>query len=45
MLVGTEKGRCYSPREIKRWLAETGFKNIAIKHLPETVLIVGEQKD
>ena len=44
MLVGTEKGRCYSPKEIKHWLAETGFKNITIKHLPETVLIMGERK-
>jgi len=43
MLVGTEKGRCYSPREMKRWLTETGFKNIAIKYLPETVLIIGER--
>jgi ubiquinone/menaquinone biosynthesis C-methylase UbiE len=44
MLVGTEKGRCYSPKEMKRWLAEIGFKNIGIKYLPETVLIIGEQK-
>jgi len=41
MLVGTEKGRCYSPREIKSWLEEAGFKNIAVKNLPETVLIMG----
>jgi ubiquinone/menaquinone biosynthesis C-methylase UbiE/DNA-binding transcriptional ArsR family regulator len=45
MLVGTEKGRCYSPNEMKRWLTETGFKNIGIKYLPETVLITGERKD
>ena len=45
MLVGTEKGRCYSPKEMKRWLAETGFKNIGIKYLPETVLIMGERKE
>jgi len=45
MLVGTEKGRCYSPGEMKRWLAETGFKNIEIKDLPETVILIGEQKD
>lgn len=44
MLVGTEKGRCYSPREIKRWMAETGFKRVVIKNLPETVLIMGERK-
>jgi ubiquinone/menaquinone biosynthesis C-methylase UbiE len=43
MLVGTEKGRCYSPGEMKRWLAETGFKNIKIKILPETVILIGEQ--
>jgi ubiquinone/menaquinone biosynthesis C-methylase UbiE len=45
MLVGTEKGRCYSPKEMKRWLEETGFKNIGIQSLPETVLIIGEQRD
>jgi ubiquinone/menaquinone biosynthesis C-methylase UbiE len=45
MLVGTERGRCYSPKEMKRWLAETGFENIVIKYLPETVLIMGERKE
>jgi len=45
MLVGTERGRCYSPKEMKRWLAETGFKNIGITYLPETVLIIGERKE
>jgi ubiquinone/menaquinone biosynthesis C-methylase UbiE len=44
MLVGTDKGRCYSPKEMKQWLEETGFKNIKVKHLPETVLIIGEQR-
>jgi len=41
MLVGTEKGRCYTTREIKRWLTETGFRNITVKKLPETILIEG----
>ncbi len=45
MLVGTQKGRCYSPKEIKRWFVETGFKSIVIKNLPETILIMGERKD
>jgi ubiquinone/menaquinone biosynthesis C-methylase UbiE len=45
MLVGTEEGRCYNPKEIKRWFAETGFKNVVIKDLPETVLIMGERKE
>lgn len=45
MLVGTEKGRCYSPKEIKMWLAEEKFKSIAIRNLTETVLIMGERKD
>jgi len=44
MLAGTEKGRCYSPREIKSWLVQTGFKRIAIRDLPETFLITGERK-
>jgi hypothetical protein len=30
---------------MKRWLAGTGFKNIGIKYLPETVLIMGERKE
>ncbi len=45
MLVGTENGRCYSPKEIKHWLAKTGFARVIIKNLPETVLIMGERKD
>ena len=45
MLVGTEKGRCYSPNEIKHWMAETGFGRVVIKNLQETVLIMGERKD
>jgi ubiquinone/menaquinone biosynthesis C-methylase UbiE len=44
MLVGTESGRCYPPREMKQWLGETGFKNIIIKNLPETVLVEGRIK-
>ena len=45
MLVGTEKGRCYSPKEIRRWLAEIGFSRVVVKNLPETVLIMGERRD
>jgi ubiquinone/menaquinone biosynthesis C-methylase UbiE len=45
MLVGTSKGRCYSPNEIKRWLAEIGFKRAAVKDLSETVLIMGTRRD
>ncbi len=44
MLVGTEKGRCYSTSEIKHWFAETGFRNIVVKTLPETVIITGVRK-
>lgn len=44
MLVATEKGRCYSPKEMKRWLAEVGLGNIVAKDLPETVLIMGTRK-
>ncbi len=42
MLVGTQSGRCYSPREMKQWLRETGFKNIVFKNLEETVLVEGK---
>ncbi|HXX80871.1 MAG TPA: methyltransferase [Thermodesulfovibrionales bacterium] len=41
MLVGTESGRCYPPREMKQWLKKTGFCNIVVKNLPETVLVEG----
>lgn len=44
MLVGTESGRCYPPREMKQWLAETGFSNIVVKNLPETVLVEGRRR-
>jgi len=42
MLVGTPSGRCYSPAEMKQWLRETGFKNIIVKNLEETVLVEGK---
>jgi ubiquinone/menaquinone biosynthesis C-methylase UbiE len=45
MLVGTEQGRCYSPKEMKSWLTKAGFKNIVIKNLPETILVMGERKE
>lgn len=44
MLAGTRNGRCYSPREMKQWLVEMGFKNIVVKKLTETVLIEGRLK-
>ena len=44
MLVGTSHGRCYSPREMKQWFRENGFKDITVKHLPETVLVEGRVK-
>lgn len=43
MLVGTEQGRCYSPREMKRWFTKAGCKKIVIKNLPETVVLIGER--
>lgn len=45
MLVGTEKGRCYTQKEIKHWLRERGFSNIVLKNLPETILVIGRSKD
>ena len=41
MLVATDSGRCYTVKEMKEWLSETGFRNIVVKNLPETVLIMG----
>lgn len=44
MLVATQGGRCYAPREMKQWLAKTGFRDIAVKNLPETVVVEGRVK-
>jgi len=44
MLVNTEKGRCYTPREMKGWMKETGFSKITVKNLSETVLVEGTAK-
>lgn len=44
MLVATEHGRCYSPKEIKLSLVTAGLGNVIIKNLPETVLLIGEGK-
>lgn len=44
MLVGTPNGRCYTTKEIKKWLSGTGFKKIAVKNTPETVCIEGRRK-
>jgi SAM-dependent methyltransferase len=45
MLVGTETGRCYTLREMKEWFRAAGFVRITVRHLPETVLVLGERKD
>jgi ubiquinone/menaquinone biosynthesis C-methylase UbiE len=44
MLVGTQNGRCYSPREMKQWLLKNGFRDIMVKSLTETVLVEGRKK-
>ncbi|MGC2061886.1 MAG: methyltransferase [Thermodesulfovibrionales bacterium] len=44
MLVGTRTGRCYSPREMKQWLAKTGFGGIIVKNLEETIIVEGRAK-
>lgn len=43
MLVNTPGGRCYSPPEIKEWLARAGLKRMTDKMLDETVLIFAEK--
>jgi ubiquinone/menaquinone biosynthesis C-methylase UbiE len=42
MLVNTQAGRCYSPKEIKKWLSKSGLKNICEKRMDDTVLIMGD---
>jgi 2-polyprenyl-3-methyl-5-hydroxy-6-metoxy-1,4-benzoquinol methylase len=44
MLVNTQGGRCYSPKEIKEWILRSGLKNIQEKPLDDTVLIMGTLK-
>ena len=44
MLVNTSMGRSYSPQEMKRWLAKTGFKNVREKLINDTVLVTGTKR-
>ncbi|MBA4348776.1 MAG: hypothetical protein C0415_02160 [Thermodesulfovibrio sp.] len=44
MLVNTEGGRCYSPSEIKRWLAKEGFRKIKHKIIDDSMIISGIKK-
>ena len=44
MLVNTQAGRCYAPKEIKRWLAKSGLKNIHETPMDDTVLIMGSSQ-
>jgi 2-polyprenyl-3-methyl-5-hydroxy-6-metoxy-1,4-benzoquinol methylase len=41
MLVNTQSGRCYSLKEIKRWLSKSGLKNLHETPMDDTVLIMG----
>jgi ubiquinone/menaquinone biosynthesis C-methylase UbiE len=41
MLVNTVGGRCYSPQEIKSWLAEMGFTEVTEKIMDGNVLVSG----
>lgn len=40
MLVNTQAGRCYSPREISEWLLKAGLKNIKVRPMDDTILIM-----
>jgi 2-polyprenyl-3-methyl-5-hydroxy-6-metoxy-1,4-benzoquinol methylase len=44
MLVNTSKGRSYSPREMKKWLAKTGFRNVRETPMNDTVLVTGTKR-
>lgn len=41
MLINTESGRCYSPKEIKGWFKKIGFNGIKEIHFDDSVLIEG----
>jgi len=41
MLINTEGGRCYSPKEMEGWLKKIGLKGIKETHSDDSVLIEG----
>jgi 2-polyprenyl-3-methyl-5-hydroxy-6-metoxy-1,4-benzoquinol methylase len=41
MLVNTQAGRCYSHKEIRGWLLKAGLKNIKVRLMDDTVLVMG----
>jgi len=41
MLVNTEGGRCYSPKEIRGWLNDIGLKGIKEQMFDDTLIISG----
>lgn len=43
MLVQTEHGRCYTVKEIKNWMKESGIKNISVIRPVDTVLVIGRK--
>jgi len=43
MLVNTEKGRTYTPGEIKNWLLTAGFKSVRKKIVADGVLASGRK--
>jgi ubiquinone/menaquinone biosynthesis C-methylase UbiE len=44
MLLGSEGGRSYTPGEMSRWLKSAGFTGTRVKHLKETVLVMGKKR-
>ncbi len=43
MLVNTAAGRCYTPQEMKMWLANTGFNRIKTISFGDTIVITGRK--
>lgn len=41
MLVRTPEGRCYTPKELSGWLKDAGLGSIKVRHLDDTVLVMG----
>jgi cyclopropane fatty-acyl-phospholipid synthase-like methyltransferase len=41
MLVNTDSGRCYAPKEIQGWLKEAGLRAVKAETLDEAVLVSG----
>jgi len=43
MLVNTNGGRCYTPKEMRQWLLEAGLRKITVSRPVDTVVIIARR--